>query len=309
KNNTVVGKMRTDSDGYYNFELPVGEYIVKITKGGFKSAKIAVGITEDTTVYNETFLMLGVGINTGYANGVITDAISGQAVDNVLIKMRSSWNNKDGNVLHTISTNENGYYEISFAPGFYTLEYSKEGYITGYKNIIIGIIDFEAQNAVISPEMPDDGEFRIVLSWSRAPKDLDSHLTGPTVDGGRFHLYYKYANTNNRNANSGYYQLDLDNTDIVSKPNIPETTTIVTQLDGVYRYSVHDYTNRGNANSEAMSQSNATVNVYKGSVLVATYHVPQNVKGSVWTVFELSGNEITPINKMGNGLEDDISKF
>lgn len=309
KEGEEVANIRTDDNGYYNLKLNIGEFVLKITKGHYKSAKIGVNITENATIYNETFLMLKVGLNTGYANGTITNAVSGQTVSDVHITIRLSWNNKTGTVLHTTQTNENGYYEVSFVPGFYTMEYSKEGYIMGYKNIIIGIVDFEAQNAVISPEMPDDGQFRIVLSWSSMPKDLDSHLTGPTVDGDRFHLYYKYANTSNRNSNSDYYQLDLDNTDIVSRPNIPETTTIVTQLDGVYRYSVHDYTNRGNANSDAMSQSNATVNVYKGAVLVATYHVPPNVKGSIWTVFELSGDEIKPINKISNGLEDDINQF
>lgn len=309
QNNTVVKKIRTGSNGYYNSKLPEGEYVVKITAGHYKSAKVSVTVTENITTYVETLLMLEAGINSGYANGTITDATTGDGVAGVSVKLRKSWNNKDGAVLQTTSTNENGYYEFSYNPGFYTIEYSKNGYITGYKNIIIGIVDYEAQNAVISPEMPDDGNFRIVLSWSSTPKDLDSHLTGPTVSGSRFHLYYKYANTSNQNSNLDYYQLDLDNTDIVARPNVPETTTIVTQLDGVYRYSVHDYTNRGRADSEALSQSNATVNVYKGSVLVATYHVPPNVKGSIWTVFELSGNEIKPINTFGNGLEDDISKF
>lgn len=310
KDSHLTESIRTDENGYYSVKVPAdNDYVVKISYAHYKTAKASANVSEDITTYIETFLMLNNGINSGFANGTITNAITGEEVDDVLIKMRASWNNKSGAVVHTTSTNENGYYEISYSPGFYTIEYSKDGFITGYKNIIIGIIDFVAQNAAISPELPDDGTFRIVLSWSSIPKDLDSHLTGPTVEGNRFHLYYKYANTSNRNENMDYYQLDLDNTDIISKPNIPETTTIVTQLDGVYRYSVHDYTNRGNSSSEAMSQSNATVNVYKGSVLVATYHVPPNVKGSIWTVFELSGNEIVPINKIGNGYEDDMDLF
>lgn len=308
-NGDLVESIRTDVAGYYNIELTEGDYIIKVSYGRYKSAKVSVTVTENVTTYVETLLMLDASLNSGYAKGTITDATTGDEVSGVSVKLRKSWNNKNGSVIQTTATNENGYYEFTHNPGFYTIEYSKDGYITGYKNIIIGIVDFEAQNAVISPEMPDDGNFRIVLSWSNKPRDLDSHLTGPTANGDRFHLYYKYANTSNRNGNSDYYQLDLDNTDIVSRPNIPETTTIVTQLDGVYRYSVHDYTNRGNGDSDAMSQSNATVNVYKGSALVATYHVPPNVKGSIWTVFELSGNEIKPINKIGNGLEDDVSKF
>jgi len=122
-------------------------------------------------------------------------------------------------------------------------------------------------------------------------------------------LYYRFAESANSNTNSDHYSLDLDNTDIVSHPNTPETTTIVKQLDGVYRYSVHDYTNSGSASSDALSKSNATVNVYKGSILVATFHVPTDQKGSIWTVFELSGNQIKPINKFGNGNDSNINNF
>ncbi len=305
----LVESARTNNSGYYTINVPAGEYVIKVSYGQYKTAKVAATVTENITTYVETLLMLDAGLTTGFANGVITNAITGEGVSDVSIRLRKSWNNRTGAVVRTTTTNNEGYYEFSYHPGFYTIEYSKNGYITGYKNIIIGIADFEAQNAAISPEMPDDGEFRIVLSWSNIPNDLDSHLTGPTIDGDRFHLYYEYADTTSRNTNSDYYKLDLDNTNIVQRPNIPETTTIVTQLDGVYRYSVHDYTNRGRANSDALAQSNATVNVYKGAALVATYHVPPNVTGTIWTVFELSGDEIKPINKMGNGMANDISKF
>ena len=304
----LINTLKTNAEGLYNAKVPEGDYIVRINSRRYKSAKVSVDVTANVTTYIETLLLFDAGVNEGFANGIITNAVSGDVVPAVSIKMRNGWNNKDGAVLHTTSTNENGYYEIQYRPGFYTIEYSKSEFITGYRNIIIGIVDFAAQNAAISPEMPDDGNFRIVLSWSEAPKDLDSHLTGPKADGGRFHLFFRYANTSSQsNSNSEYCQLDLDNTDIVVKPNIPETTTILTQLDGTYRYSVHDYTNKGNANSSALSRSNAVVNVYKGSVWVATYHVPPNVKGTIWTVFELNGNTITPVNKMGNGHEEDRS--
>lgn len=309
RDNSLISSVRTDENGYYDMKLPAGDYIIQIKKGDYKTAKISVNVTDNSTVYNETFIMIGIGLNGGYANGAIINALTGQNVANTEIKMRRSWNNVAGEIIYTTSTNENGYYEISYSPGFYTIEYSKEGYITDYRNIIIGVVDYEAQNAVISPEMPDDGAYRIVLSWKGKPKDLDSHLTGPKAGEGRFHLYYKLADTTGNNANDDDYRLDLDNTDIVSKPNIPETTTIITQRGGVYRYSVHDYTNSNKSSSTAMSQSNAIVSVYKGSRLAATFHVPPNVKGSIWTVFELSGDTITPVNRISSGGPDDISLY
>lgn len=302
-----VKSVRTDSSGSYNVNLPAGEYVIKVTAGHYKSAKMAVTVEENQTTYAETFLLIGVGLNTGYANGVITNAVSGQTVSGVTIKMRRSWNNQNGEILHITNTNANGYYEISYTPGFYTLEYSKEGFITGYRNIIIGIADIAAQNAVISPVL-SDGEYRIVLSWANLPDDLDSHLTGPDPSGGRFHLYYPLATRSGGHDNMDYYELDWDNTEIRQNAT-PETVTIHKQLNGVYRYSVHDFSNSGDSESTDMARSNAKVDVYKGSNLIETYHVPANAKGTIWTVFELNGNELTQINRIGNGRDDDISLF
>lgn len=89
---------------------------------------------------------------------------------------------------------------------------------------------------------------------------------------------------------------NLDVDDVTSYG--PETITIVNMTDGVYRYSVHDYTNRGSSDSKAMSNSSATVKVYKGSSLLKTFNIPTNVGGTVWTVFELNGNTITPVNQL-----------
>lgn len=293
---------RTGDDGQYSFKLVEGEHIIKIDHAKYKTAKAGVTVVHDTTVYVETLLLLGQGITDGYANGIITDAVSGEPVSEVGLKLRKSWNNRDGAVVATSSTNDNGFYEFSLDPGAYTMEYSKGGYITGYKNIVMNVADFYAQNASISPEMPEDGNFRIVLSWSNIPNDLDSHMSGPVGNGERFHIYFRHSDQTNDNPYNDYFRLDLDNTDIVNYPGVPETITIVNQIDGVYRYAVHDFSNKHNTSNTNLSASNATVNVYKGSVLVATFHVPANKTGTVWTVFELSGNQITPINEFGNDI-------
>jgi len=40
------------------------------------------------------------------------------------------------------------------------------------------------------------------------------------------------------------------------------------------------------------------VRVYRGSNLVASFNVPSNTGGTLWTVFEMNGDTITPINTM-----------
>jgi hypothetical protein len=71
----------------------------------------------------------------------------------------------------------------------------------------------------------------------------------------------------------------------------------VAERAGTYRYSVHDYTNRGSDSSTALANSGAQVHVYRGASLVQTFNVPSG-GGTLWTVFELSGSAITPINTM-----------
>ena len=48
----------------------------------------------------------------------------------------------------------------------------------------------------------------------------------------------------------------------------------------------------------ALSNSSAKIKVYRGSSLVATFNVPVNQGGTLWTVFEMSGDTITPKNIM-----------
>lgn len=265
---------------------------------------------DGATTYTEVFLLVQVSVDIGCAIGRILDAMTAEGVSGAAIKVRQGWDNRYGEVLKTVTTDENGMYKISDSSllGWYTMECVKEGYITGWKNIVIGGVDQAAQDLSISPDLNGEDEYRIVLSWRDLPDDLDSHLTGPategdeSVDDARFHVYF----SNDRYGD--LVDLDWDNTDIVNNPD-PETITIHQQADGVYRYSVHDYTNGDDPDSMDLTRSNATVTVYKGSAEVAKFSVPQNVSGTIWTVFELSGNTIIPINTVKTGNASDESLY
>jgi hypothetical protein len=41
------------------------------------------------------------------------------------------------------------------------------------------------------------------------------------------------------------------------------------------------------------------VKVYQASGLVASFNIPANQGGTLWTVFELNGTNITPVNTFG----------
>lgn len=134
------------------------------------------------------------------------------------------------------------------------------------------------------------GDTRIALTWGAFPEDIDAHLTGPLADGSRFHVFWDVL------GDAGYATLDHDDTTSYG----PETVTISNQTEGVYRYSVHDYTNRGSEFSTELAASGATVSVYRSTGLVRTFTVPPGQLGTLWTVFELDGTTITPLNIMSN---------
>lgn len=197
--------------------------------------------------------------------------------------------------------------EITDAQGAYTFENMATGILNmliqadGYLDVFIeGIEIVDGENdlpPVIAPPPPAEGTYRIVLSWGEQPSDLDSHLTGPRADGSRFHVYYA-----DRNPVS-YASLDRD--DVTSFG--PETITLTPEVDGTYRYSVHNFSNQSATGSQGIAGEidnsvRARVQVYSSTGLLATFLGPTpSTPGNTWRVFEMvaSGGSATinPINQ------------
>jgi hypothetical protein len=238
-------------------------------------------------------LLTGTAPATGNVSGKVVNALTGQGVGGITVNLRAGNNVTTGTVVATTATQTDGSYSFSnLNAGSYTAEISGSGYITTYFAITcVAGTTTPNQNAAITPVLAS-GETRIVLTWGATPDDLDSHLTGPTTAGSRFHIYF--GNMGYIQSGVKYAALDLDDTSSYG----PETTTIYSQLQGVYRFSVHDYTNAGSTTSTALSNSGAQVRVYRGNSLVSTFNVPANTGGTLWKVFELSGDTITPVNTM-----------
>ncbi len=238
---------------------------------------------------------------TGYGDisGFIYNALTNIGVAGVTLLLRSGINNTSGTPLATATTNTNGAYSFdNVYVGNYTVLASKADYIsTAFNVICLGGQNTTNQNGVISPIL-DASEVRIVLTWGATPSDLDSHLTGPIPESqNRFRVYYGNP--------TFYYQtvlyVELDRDDVNSYG--PETTTIYHQTPGMYRFSVHDYTNRHNTNSLQLSNSSAQVRIWRGNEMLASFNVPTNTIGNVWRVFEIYGNQIIPINLVSNSTD------
>ncbi len=136
---------------------------------------------------------------------------------------------------------------------------------------------------------------RFVLKWGDTPQDLDAHLIGPNMDGSDYHINYSnkyayYTSYSNDDLPIDAYEdeysayLDYDDTTAYG----PEIITVYLGIPGIYRYYVHDFTNKNDPSADALSQSAATVDLYIDGSLVKTYHVPNNHQGIYWNVVNFS---------------------
>ena len=296
KQGTEIRTTMSLTDGTYELALPAGDgYVVTFTKTGYLPATYE---NIDVVLFGNTILEPVLQIDENYSgigsvSGVIINALSGNGVSGIRLDIRQGINATSGTILQTTYSDYSGTYSFSdLEAGHYTVEAQGNGYSTLYFTVIcIGQTNTGNQNATITPLLPE-GEIRIILTWGEIPWDLDSHFTGPLSDWTRFHMFYPYSNTGYGSPWPNYVTLDLD--DVTSYG--PETTTLHYQLPGIYRFSIHDYTNRYSSNSLELSNSSAQVKVYGNTGLIGVFNVPPNQGGTLWTVFEMENEVITPIN-------------
>lgn len=228
--------------------------------------------------------------------GTLTNSTDGSILSRASLKFRKGYNNKSGSVYASTSSNSRGEYSVKLAEGNYTLQASRSGYATSYMNISCRKPSSTHSNRTdvsMSSKMKSS-TWRVVLTWGETPRDLDSHLTGPSSNGNRFHVYYSNKLAYN---SSGVQIANLDVDDTTSYG--PETVTVFkVGSSGTYRYTIHDYTNRYSSYSTGLAYSGAKVNVYKGSKQVATFNVPKKA-GTTWHVFDIVNGKLKKKNIMG----------
>jgi len=289
-------QVTAQADGSYTFPLTAATgYTITFARTGYLTATYNnVVVVGGQTTFLAQLLLIDSTITAteGDASGIITDAFDGIALPGATLTLRANINTFVGNVVATTTTDMLGAYSFTgLTAGYYTAEVALAGYIPSYLTLIVVGGEFNAgQNFSIAP-IGAGNLTRIVLTWGETPRDLDSHLTGPAVGGGRFHVYF--GNRTEVVGSDTYVELDVDDTSSFG----PETISIYEQIAGTYRYSVHDFTNRSSDSSSGLANSGAQVRVFRGANLVATFNVPAGA-GTLWTVFELNGTSIVPINAM-----------
>ena len=288
----ALGTATTSATGEYSINLPAGAVTANVTVTGYVATTLSATIVANSTIQADNVLFAQNVAGTGTLTGRITNALTGVGLSGATLRIRAGANATTGTVISTATTTSTGDYTLTAASGTYTCEISLTGFVTTtFVCVSVGGRTIANQNASISPVLSGN-DLRIVLTWGATPSDLDSHLTGPTTSTSRFHVYYSAKTT------SGVI-LDVDDQSSYG----PETITVSQFLPGVYRYSIHDYTNRSSTTSTVMSNDSAAqVKVFQGSTQIATFNVPSGQAGNLWTVFEMDGTSktITPKNLISN---------
>ena len=140
----------------------------------------------------------------------------------------------------------------------------------------------EVSAVAINPGM-EKGQIRAVLTWGKEAKDLDAHLEGPLPDAKRFHVYYHEQGDL---KSKEFVRLDVDDQD----GGGPETVTVLCVLPGVYRYFVHDYTNRDHPAAHDIARAQAEVRLYQGGQTYR-FRAGHATAGNLWDVCTI---EVTP---------------
>ena len=210
------------------------------------------------------------------------NAVNGEPIPDAKVEIENAGEYQsdfEGKVIFPVPE-EDGQYKVTF---------EKKGFIRSVFSIEIQIGSLIFNRFSISPGLPP-GAIRIVLDWSKKPRDLDAHL----VKMDSFHISYR----NKKVSRDGVARLDRDDTDSYG----PETIT-ANRIDNnaVYNYFIHNYSNKNKSSDKNLSNSKASVKFFGGNnELLGVFQSPLNKVGTYWHIFSIIKGQIVPLNEIGN---------
>ena len=192
ENNAQIAVVRTDNFGRYSFNSENGQYRIRAVKEGYIPANQTMNIlgNQNNTYSAPPIPLSRYSSMPGDIGGTVKDATNLAPLDSVDIVLRYGLNDSTG-VIAAETQTENGSYQIMGLPaGTYTAYFSREGYFDDFLPIVVVANQTRPYNMNMAPEVAGDGNYRIVLTWDLSPRDLDSHLFTPPINGQTYHIYF-----------------------------------------------------------------------------------------------------------------------
>jgi hypothetical protein len=318
---STVTTEETDSNGNFNkSSLGLGMYTLAYTETNYLTAiQSGTLATNNQTLVAATQTMLSDSCSGGNISGKIKDAVTGNPLSNVTMSVRSGKNVRTGNTISgkTDTTDSNGAYTLSsMNPGSYTIQGSKDNWISTYFNVR-SCSGRSSKNSNMSEELAP-GSMRIVLSWE-GTEDFDSHLEIPCTSGtcsgsdaaDKSHLWYSvdyhnYTDIVNSGDNVSLDQ-DSDQGVVSTCPSGedcgPETITISKLRSGNYRYHVHAFDRAGD-NTTHIADNGTVLQVFYNNDSI-NFDVPSTA-GDLWTVFDFNISDgFNTLNTMSSEADEE----
>lgn len=204
----------------------------------------------------------------GVLGGNVINVLNGKPVPYATVTIK-----RDGRQVKELTASRRGAFFLRLPYASYVVKSRRAGFIHNTQKVVIDAKS-KKKTVFLSPLLKP-GQLRFVLTWSTAPKDLDSFLRTPT--GCTVWYRKRFCHRGGQRAD-----LDLDNT----HGKGPETITIRRPRTGVYKYYVKQYSRHGNVIS-----SSATVRVFFPDGRMKIYRVGKFGKlhgpkgrGRLWVV-------------------------
>ena len=279
---TTIDLLRDDQTGapLYNI-LSSGDYQVT----GYYSPFYGIPETQS----NAVALTVGPG---GSISGTVTSSSDASPIEGALVNLLDS----NSFLLASATTNISGVYSFPEVPaGNYTMEASAPGFLRNTQTGVSATVNTNTVvNFTLSPLLAS-GQLQLVLTWGQSPSDLDSHLWLP--DAVPYHLYFGRSGLrfNDDKTVCPWAELDVDDTSSFG----PETVTIHQRVNtGSYVYAIYNW-----SGTPDITTSEAQVQVFDATGLIATFDVPTTGTGLWWHVLDIDGatGAITEVNQIVDG--------
>ena len=294
----VIGTVKTNANGYYTTGiLPVKDgYTIRVSADGYQTTEGAKAVIDKSgaVIRIDVISLVAVSeashkVSINVYDGETVKYVKKKAVKTALsgteVIARKGLNNKTGEQVTTGTTDADGNLVIELVSGVYTLEIRLNGYVVGYKTVVVD--EDKTVSAALTKPVKDK-EMKVVLSWD-GEQDLDSYLFTPYKAKKGNMAYIGGSAKKDKHGNRLYLDgKNGNNVEIINIANIK---------NGYYKYYVSDYTNsiKKNYATKDMAGLNIRVEVYDKNGLVAVYIIPYNSNGVIWEVFEIKNGKVVPL--------------
>ena len=294
----VIGTVKTNANGYYTTGvLPVKDgYAIRVSAEGYQTTEGAKAVIDKSgaviridvislVAVSEASHKVSINVYEGETVKYVKKKAVKTALSGAEVIARKGLNNKTGEQVTTGTTDADGNLVIELVSGVYTLEIRLNGYVVGYKTVVVD--EDKTVSAALTKPVKDK-EMKVVLSWD-GEQDLDSYLFTP-YKAKKGNMAYIGGNAKkDKHGNRLYLDgKNGNNVEIINIANIKK---------GNYKYYVSDYTNslKKNYSAKDMAGLNIRVEVYDKNGLVAVYIIPYNPNGVIWEVFEIKNGKVVPL--------------